>query len=205
MNEKECQFAIADLQLKKQETSPCLPIANCKLQIANPKAFTLIELLTTLAVLVIVLGLMVSLARHVRDRSAEQFTRDLLVQLDRWMARYAERNAGQYPPVAPLIDPNTVTAEPALQAAARQNNQDFLQALRRCRDLADSSFADLPILYYDQTTLRDAWGSPIVFLPPYFANVGMAPQPRPFFLSAGPDRRFSSREDNLYSYEVTGK
>jgi hypothetical protein len=29
----------------------------------------------------------------------------------------------------------------------------------------------------------------------------MALGDRPFFVSAGPDRRFLTREDNLYSYE----
>ena len=32
-------------------------------------------------------------------------------------------------------------------------------------------------------------------------NVGITPQSRSFFMSAGPDRKFSSVVDNLYSYE----
>ena len=45
-------------------------------------------MLTTVAVLVIVLGLMVSLARDVRTRSAERLTKDLLHRLDLLVAQY---------------------------------------------------------------------------------------------------------------------
>ena len=60
--------------------------------IRNPKpeartAFTLLEMLTTVAVLVIVLGLMVSLARHVRERAAVALTKDLIRRLDALMDR----------------------------------------------------------------------------------------------------------------------
>ena len=50
-------------------------------------------------------------------------------------------------------------------------------------------------------TLVDAWGTPIVFMPAGALNVGISQQNRSFFLSAGPDRKFASVVDNLYSYE----
>src|SRR5436189_5604015 len=56
------------------------------------RAFTLIEMLTTVAVLVIVLGLMVSLARDVRNRSADRLTKDLLRRLDTLVAQYRAKN-----------------------------------------------------------------------------------------------------------------
>src|SRR4051812_19551678 len=68
-----------------------------------PTAFTLIEMLTTVAVLVIVLGLMVSLARDVRNRSADRLTIDLLTKLDRLMVQYAAQNH-QLPQVLPFVD-----------------------------------------------------------------------------------------------------
>ena len=49
--------------------------------------------------------------------------------------------------------------------------------------------------------IRDAWGNPIAYLPGQHPNIGMAPQNRPFFVSAGPDGKFLTRDDNLYSYE----
>src|SRR2546430_14598006 len=86
------------------------PIATRKSQIKN--AFTLIEMLTTVAALVIVLGLMVSLARDVRNRSAERLTKDLLRRLDTLVAQYKARNLKKlpekeralYPIVHPLFD-----------------------------------------------------------------------------------------------------
>ena len=71
-------------------------------------------MLTTVAVLVIVLGLMVSLARDVRNRSAERVTKDLLAKLDRMMAQYADRHAQQLPAVTPLISPAPPGGDPAV-------------------------------------------------------------------------------------------
>src|SRR5215213_7381348 len=65
-------------------------------------AFTLLEMLTTVAVLVIVLGLMVSLARHVRERAAVALTKDLIRRLDVLMERYAGRHEGRMPEVSPF-------------------------------------------------------------------------------------------------------
>jgi hypothetical protein len=49
--------------------------------------------------------------------------------------------------------------------------------------------------------LTDPWGTPYVFMPHQNPLVGLAPQDRPFFFSAGPDRRFLSKDDNVYGYE----
>src|SRR5687768_4254710 len=57
----------------------------------RPSGFSLIEMLATVAALVIVLGLAVSLARYVRRQSSEQLTKQLLAQLDVLSRRYHER------------------------------------------------------------------------------------------------------------------
>jgi prepilin-type N-terminal cleavage/methylation domain-containing protein len=165
---------------------------------ACPSAFTLIEMLTTVAVLVIVLGLMVSLARDVRNRSAERVTKDLLAKLDRMMAQYVERSPTGLPPIAPLVsaepDAPPIVDGPALLEAARRNNEDLARALRaqaHGRDLAPSFF--------------DAWGNPVVFMPRQHPAIGMAGGDRFFFFSPGPDGKFLTREDNLYSYERLGE
>src|SRR5262245_17933243 len=94
-------------------------------------AFTLIEMLTTVAVLVILLGVVGSLARGVRDRSAQVLTRQLLKQLDGLMAQYIEHNGGQLPPVELLLPDEPLTRpgppppppdEAALAVTARRNN-----------------------------------------------------------------------------------
>src|SRR4051794_16030117 len=62
-------------------------------------AFTLIEVATTVAILIIVLGLMVSLARQVRKQAGMTLTKDLLRRLDAAMGQYAQRNGGKTPGV----------------------------------------------------------------------------------------------------------
>jgi hypothetical protein len=158
-------------------------------------------MLTTVAALVIVLGLMVSLARHVRDASAIDLTKDLLRRLDGLMDQY-EAHYHRLPNVALFIDPkNLDPQESALQSAAAENNRQMLSALRPEFGGSNDAFNGLPEAIYDESTLRDAWGSPIVFMPALHPAIGMAPQNRRFFFSAGPDRLFLTQEDNLYSYE----
>jgi hypothetical protein len=164
----------------------------------------LIEMLTTVAALVIVLGLMVSLARYVRFRSSTELTKDLLAQLDAAMARYVHDNGGRLPAIHAAF-PDAHADEPGRQADILDNNADFVRTLRRGQPPSGGVFADLPVSMYDEVHLRDTWGSPIVYLPRQNAAIGMAPDNRPFFFSAGPDRRYLTRDDNLYSYEGTGR
>src|SRR5436305_4153289 len=77
------------------------------------RGFTLIEMLTTVAFLVIVLGLMVSLARDVRSRSADHLTKDVLRRLDNLVAQYRAKclpglppeERRKYPIIKPFIGP----------------------------------------------------------------------------------------------------
>lgn len=176
-------------------------------------------MLTTVAVLIIVLGLMVSLARFVRDRSAQVLTRDLLRQLDELMMQYADHQRGKLPVVEALLPVGSAADrvdEPVLNRAARANNEQTVRALRsdyRQHQTDPNALADpfeqLPISVYDRGTLRDAWGSPIVFMPGQHYLIGLAPsragQDQAFFFSAGPDKRYLTRDDNVYSYETMSK
>lgn len=176
-------------------------------------------MLTVVAALIIVLGLMVSLAWDVRRQSSERLTKELLVKLDALMGQYIAVNK-RMPQVTPLvrgIGTNTTTqpalvasrpaeeelpSEEALRAAAEINNKDFVLALRsEAAGPSPELFGPLSGPMYDEVTLRDAWGTPIVFMPAMHPAIGMALGNRPFFLSAGPDRSFRTLEDNLYSYE----
>src|SRR5262249_2320314 len=87
----------------------------------------------------------------------------------------------------------------ALQAAARANSRAFVRAWQE--KVGGKIFQDLPVSLYDETTLRDAWGTPVVYMPAGARNIGIEPQNRPFFFSAGPARKFRTVLDNLYSYE----
>ncbi|WP_428937566.1 hypothetical protein [Fontivita pretiosa] len=170
-------------------------------------------MLTTVAVLIIVLGLMVSLARDVRRRSAEQLTRSLLQRLEAALEQYFKNNSGQLPPVEPLFADRAVPDLAGLEDAGRRNNRQLVAILKmdarlRARDVGSGvdPFQDLPISVYDHYSIRDAWGSPIVFMPGQHPLIGMAPskmgQDQAFFFSAGPDRNYLTRDDNLYSYEL---
>lgn len=214
-------------------------------------AFTIVELLIAACLLVIVLGLAVSLSRHVRAQSARVLTGDLLVRMEKLLDAYTSRhgtlivkpeffpastipptllasagsrsNRGEVeppPPTSPPADPaaskSPLTPDPtdpppspvvtfdesALVRLAEQNNRSFLKAVSS--STPPEFFAQLSISVYDPMTpsLRDAWGTPIVFIPRTHPILGMAPRDAPFFLSAGPDRKFLTLADNLYSYEA---
>src|SRR6185369_7716848 len=101
-------------------------------------------------------------------------------------------------------DPLLRESEEALLGSARQNNREFVAALKNAGQLQAPTFTRLPGSIYDGTSLNDAWDTPIVFMPVSHSKIGMAPSGRGFFFSAGPDRLYKTREDNLYSYEAGG-
>jgi prepilin-type N-terminal cleavage/methylation domain-containing protein len=170
------------------------------------RGFTLVEMALVVAILVLLLGLMTELASSVRRRSARELTEDLLGKLEAAMGRYVSHSGGYLPDVHPLLAAQAVVAsddvEEQLQRAAKSNNADFTRALRGREDLTGKTFADLPVSIYDERSVRDAWGNPIVFMPRMHPQIGMAPDNRPFFFSPGPDGRYLTRADNLYSYEI---
>jgi prepilin-type N-terminal cleavage/methylation domain-containing protein len=89
---------------------------------------------------------------------------------------------------------------------------------------SNNTFANAALL-----EIRDAWGTPMRFVHPEYhgkftnrqmqfrqdnvnvtvtlnrtettTDAGLCPQNKPYFYSAGPDKRFDTREDNLYSVE----
>jgi hypothetical protein len=168
-------------------------------------------MLTTVALLVIVLGLMVSLARDVRNRSADNLTNDILRRLDALVDQYRikalsgmpPKEREQYPVVHPFIKANQPMDEGQLQEDALENNKALVRTLKQYFDLSSSAFSELSIANYNEATVLDAWGRPIVYMPHQHPAVGMAATNRSFFFSAGPDRKYLTRPDNLYSYETT--
>jgi hypothetical protein len=191
-------------------------------------------MLTTVAALIIVLGVMVSLARHVRDASAMQLTRRLLRHLDGLMSQYETKYARQpLPRIAPVVIgdadlhrlqtlmgfklpgvkaffanmaemPNTEQNEQAMQQAALANNRQMLDLLRPLAAATSDVPHGLSDALYHRAILRDAWGTPIVYMPAMHPAIGMAQQNRGFFFSAGADHKFLTTVDNLYSYEEAG-
>ena len=166
-------------------------------------AFTLLEMLTTVAVLIILLGLMVDLAGYVRNRSATDLARQVLTGLDVAMQSYHDTYSA-YPDVHPFSAGGELSEdEETLLKNARQNNREFVAALRDAGLLDSGRIAGLGMANLEDGILDDAWDMPIVFIPSSQGKIGMAPGGRGFFFSAGPDRLYKTREDNVYSYEVS--
>ncbi|HEV7301516.1 MAG TPA: hypothetical protein VGN72_19285 [Tepidisphaeraceae bacterium] len=162
-------------------------------------AFTLVEMLVVVCVLIIVLGLMVNLARSVRVGYATDITKDILRKLDDAVTQYQQRT-GQLPDVPPLIPASGPIDENRLRQNAIGNNKQIVLALLGT-DLPMTVINDQPATIYNKGQLRDPWGTPIVYMPRFDPQIGMALRDRPFFVSAGPDMKFLTLEDNFYSYE----
>jgi hypothetical protein len=171
------------------------------------RGYTFVETLATIAFLTIILGIMVSLARHVRSASANDLTKDLLRRLEEAMVLYLKKNGDHPPNLAPFIPDQprvatpTLADESTLALSAEINNLAVVRLLKANHVFPVDRFEDLPISYYDGLMVRDAWGSPIVFMSHMNPAVGMAAKGW-FFFSAGPDRKYTTKSDNLYSYEL---
>src|SRR5205807_5038801 len=111
------------------------------------------------------------------------------------MRQYRARHDDRSPQVPPFPPPGEGADERMLQRAAEQNNRGFLRALRQEGLLGEESFGGLPSSIYNDSMIRDAWGSPIVFMPAMHEGIGMAPQNQPFFFSAGADREYLTQEN----------
>jgi type II secretory pathway pseudopilin PulG len=169
------------------------------------RGYTLVELFLTLAVLMIILGLMRNLANRVRGASADQLTRQVLAQLTAAMADYQTVHH-ELPPVQSVAETGQAPSEYTLQLLARQNNADFVRYLHLDKMAKTGKPGNDAIAQsMNAGVLEDPWGSPIVFMPSQHPAIGMAPGDAFFFVSAGPDRLFLSHDDNFYSFEGSGE
>jgi hypothetical protein len=168
----------------------------------------LIELLTIVAVLTIGLAFMVSMARHVRSTSANELTRKRMQAIARAVHEADGRGVDvttRFPPDTARSDRRVGDREGVLQALAQLSSRNLASQLAG-EPAAAGSAADLlaraDIAARGIPELNDAWGRPIALLPGQVADVGMAPDDGPFLVSAGPDGRFLTLADNLYSYDL---
>ncbi len=176
-------------------------------------------MLLLVVALVTGLGLMVSLARWVRREGLRDLAERVLLELEASLAAYEQEHdaapanvPGLLPPgVADTLDVREDDLEARLTPRALANAEATVQALRPYlrpagrRANADSERAVLDTVgsvLFDGRTVRDPWGTPIVYFARGSILIGQAAQQRPFFVSAGRDGRFLTRADNLYSYEL---
>lgn len=146
--------------------------------------FTLLELLTASAGLIVVLGLVVSLARYVRQNASLSAMREQMLALNAALA------AKGPPPGLPMF------AE-GMTAENEARSPEGMRALARQNAEAWSAHFGL-----SATASFDPWGLPVVLINGAHPNLGMAPRFKPFFLSAGPDNRYFTLVDDLYSYDL---
>lgn len=163
---------------------------------------TLLELLVCVAILVIVIGLASVLARHVRQRSADRMTSEVLVEVHRSLNKYV-LEVGE-PPVVPALE----QASPnATRASAKRNNTEWIKAMQQAGALNEQQLTKLPPWLYDGKNLLDAWGNFVVMVDSGTLGLGMTAgtasgEERAFLLSAGPDGDYFTLDDNLQSNEL---
>ena len=166
-------------------------------------ALGLIELLTLVAVLVIALALMVGTARHVRAASANELTRKRMLALADAASDAIARGVD---PTLPTSDIPATDAEARFQQFALRSSLKLDAALTDRGNAAPTPAPGLATAIVAATVgrpeLDDAWGRPIALMPRQEPSIGMAPDDGPFLVSAGPDGRFLTLSDNIYSYDL---
>ena len=147
------------------------------------RGLALSELLLGFVALTLVLGVVVSLARRVRRDAAHGLAGRVLADLDAALAEYRRTHRAD-PDVPPLLAGGAAAADGAVLRERGGANALGVAAALGVEPRADP------------------WGTPIVYVAGYDPQLGMAAGGRAFFMSAGPDRRYLTRDDNLYSYEA---
>ena len=189
--------------------------------------FVLVEILLIAAVLWIAIGLLISLSRHVRSRSAESDTARMLWKAHLALSRaqsaqastdgatgivssstVAEASAVGGLPKPLGLDELAIASPKTVRQTLDGHNRVLVHALLQSMpdDEANDprsqvAWARLSRSMFDGQTLRDAWGTPVVLARGDDQRLGLAPGRRDYCLSAGPDRNFLTRDDNLYSFE----
>jgi type II secretory pathway pseudopilin PulG len=163
------------------------------------------DVLLTVAIIGLALGFVTSLARNVREEARRDTVSRTFRELDNALTAYLSRH-DQPPSVERLLPPEVQTLQgwtptPGLiDSRSTDNNRLMLRALSPFLD-DTGVLATLPPVRYDGRRLLDPWGTPYAYIADTTGLLGIAANGRPFFLSAGPDRDFTTRGDNLYSYE----
>jgi hypothetical protein len=134
--------------------------------------------------LVVVLGLVVSLARYVRRNASLSAVRQQLITLN------AKLNETGIPPELPMFAPGL--------------NADDERRLPEAMRTVALQNAELWSKYLgiENKGYLDPWGMPIVVINGAHPALGMAPRFRPFFLSAGSDCRYFTLADDIYGYDI---
>lgn len=180
------------------------------------RAFTLMEMMIAIGVILILLGIGVMGFRALDKNAAQRATQATLDTAAGLLTEYeatgkpAATVSGTGGAVA-FGDVNTSGGD---RTSAINNSETALRRLQNVPRNKDALAKLPPKAYANQLdgtrrqALADAWGNPIVLVGPNGLTVGIsgqsrtevAPGGRPFWASGGPDGNLNTGEDNLYSF-----
>lgn len=187
-----------------------LPTWHSTLGIRHSRGLGLIEMLTVLALLVVGLGFVVVTARHVRSKSATELTRKRVQALVDATGTLLTRGIDPtLRPPAAADGEDAARREATLADFAVRSSRRLAHALNPASDEGSTASAARPLVNVGVSVgvvgppeILDAWDRPIALMPRPLADLGMAPDDGPFFVSAGADGRFLTLADNIYSYDL---
>ena len=191
------------------------------------RAFSLIEMLIVIGLVVLLASITVVVGRSVIAKSKIDQCRQILQTLDATLTEYQAERGGIPPFVLRAYQPPS-----GLNSNASKSRREVAVYLEQIKGYTgadkqlgtvDSSFlvprdqiyTDLARYKYAgsvtddmRPSVRDPWGMEILYIHPNAQNdvafllLGKPVNERPYFMSAGPDGAYETIEDNVYSYEV---
>ncbi len=147
----------------------------------TPTAFTLVELLVTVAILTIVLAVVIESGQYIRNQGLTRLTKDLLAQVDTALEVYAAVHHGSYPPdrfvpgqVVPIgpHNPRTEGVEALVWALGHSGAERFWESSQFQRTWTDTDGDANKIDHQPLFELVDGWGRPLL----YYHGYGAGPE-----------------------------
>lgn len=184
------------------------------------RAFTLIEILVALFVISVLIGMLVIGVRYSINHANTRATKITMESLKSIAAEYPKEIPFQrfiFEPEIPKGVPGPVyEGSPFREGVAVVNTAEYwntIMAVPAAREMI-ANLKSIPVAATQPTTRPsvvpvDAWGNPIIMVPSAVVGVKSggkqvtvwAPTSQPYFMSAGPDGRFDTGDDNVYSWE----
>ncbi len=151
---------------------------------------TLVEMLVVLAIISILAGMVITIGTSIEDSTREKGVRDLFAMLEIALQEYREYR-GDFPSVGGLPDDANYRSE-RLYAALRSEPASRKVLQEMSGTLIDNRFVN-PDPAAEGPEIYDPWGTVL----DYRYNISGSGQHFPTLVSAGPDKNFNTREDNI--------
>ena len=165
------------------------------------RAFSLIEMLVVLVVIMILVGIGLTIGREVFNTSRVELTRSELQDLKGSEQSLEHETAGAYPDS--MYD---FLVEYQRMHAYKDANGVWRMRANLLTELPASMVKSVSVSMpgntsmYMVTEVNDAWGNAIQFINPFLQGTPMAGAHGPYFLSAGEDGVINTADD-IHSYD----